>query len=105
MTKNPIFQMDINDPSSWLLYYALRDVFQHATPDNPEATFEAVQHVLDERNIEDLSVHPDSPRRHRPAYLDYPKEAFMDDGETPQPLKKADPANPPPAKDWSVLGR
>ena len=105
MTRNYTFQMDTDDPSSQLLYLGLRDVFQHADPDNNKQTFQAIQEVLDHSNVEDERFHPDSPRRNRPAYLDYPNDAFMDEGEQPQPLKKADPAHSPPPKDWSVLGR
>lgn len=102
MNNNYIFQMDINDPSSWLLYYNLRDVFRHADPANPEQTFAAIQDVLDHRDMVDYSEHENSPYRNRPAYLDYPKEHFMDEDEKPQLLKNADPVT---RKDWSALGR
>ena len=74
MTKNPSFQLDADDPSSWLLYYSLRDVFDHADPANPKASFKAMLHVLENRNVEDLDAHLDSPYRHRTAYLDEPAE-------------------------------
>jgi len=67
------FQIDNDDPSSWLLFYRLRDVFRHADLANPQQTFKAMELALGKMSAEDYDVHPDSPWRHRPASLDNPK--------------------------------
>lgn len=87
-----IFQTDVNDPSFILAIYRLQNVFKNANPDDPMQTREAVKHVLDDLNVVDYSVHPDSPRRNRPAYLvrGEPKEITIEHL---------------PPKDWSKLGR
>jgi hypothetical protein len=115
MTNNYSFQMDITDPSYWSIIHRLQSVFQNANPANPTQTFEAMQHVLGDANVIDHSVHPDSPRRDRPAYLDDHKEQFQHARTRARPLTKIDPATPkdwdvsPKAvtapKDWSALGR
>jgi len=73
---NCFFQINVDDPSSWLLFYRLRDVFRHADPANPQQTFEAMESALGKLSVEDHDVHPDSPWRHRPASLDNPKYNF-----------------------------
>ena len=55
-----------------------------------------MKHVLEDANTIDHSVHPDSPRRNRPAYLDDP--AYRTQAE--QPIEEAR-TQPPPSKDWS----
>ena len=114
MLNNYIFQIDIIDPSSWNIFHRLQGVFQNANPANPTQTFQAMQHVLGDANVVDHDVHPNSPRRDRPAYLDDPKESFQHAGALERLATKIDPATPkdwdakstPPApKDWSVLGR
>lgn len=114
MFENYRFQMDVDDPSSWLLYYRLRDIFRHADPDNLQPTFDAIQDVIESRNVEDLSQQRDSPYRHKPAYL--VEGTYAMKGETVErPLPKIDPATQPkdwsqktwepPPKDWSKLTR
>ena len=115
MLKKYSFQLNVDDPSSWLLLYSMRDVFQHANTAAPEQTFQALQHVLGNANVVDHSQHENSPYRNRPAYLDDPNERFQDAGTFERTVTKIDPATPkdwdaapkaaPPPKDWSVLGR
>lgn len=70
---NNLYQIDVEDPTSWLLFYRLRDMFENAAPDNPVQTFESFKQIMGDVNNEDLERHPDSPYRHRPAYLDDPE--------------------------------
>lgn len=108
-----IFQMDVDDPSSWILHNALQDIFRHANPDNPQATFDAIQHVIERRNVEDLSQHPDSPYRHKPAFLvDGTYAVDSEPFERPSGRSRITVSpegkrwdggtwEPPPPKDWS----
>ena len=119
MTNDFDFQTDADVSSAWILFHRLQNLFQNANPVNPEATFEAVQHVLDERNVVDESVHPDSPRRNRPAYLntvDKSRPATLSEPKADLPPKtweakpvtilgkdwNGKPSNPPPQKNWNA---
>ena len=61
------------DQSQWLTFQRLKSIFENADLANEQLTFEAVQHVLEDMNVIDTDVHPDSPRANRPAYLDSPE--------------------------------
>ena len=114
MINNYRFQIDVVDPSSWMLFYRLQNVFKHANPFNPEQTFASVQHVFESRNVVDHSQHENSPYRDRPAYLDDPAQAFQHAGSMARPLPSVDsthtkdwdakPATVAP-KDWSKLAQ
>lgn len=70
------FKNDIDKTTSRLLFYRLRDVFKNADVNNEQQTLESVQHVLEDATVVDEDCHPNSPFRHRPAYLDDPKYNF-----------------------------
>lgn len=89
---NYSFQIDVDDPSSWLLFYQLRDVFRLADPANQEQTFRSMQQALGTMNVIDEDQHENSPWRNRPASLDDPKYQTPDKSETPLP-------------DWAKLSR
>jgi hypothetical protein len=103
MTEYYNFQLDIDDPSSWIMHYRLQNVFKHANPADPVQAFQAVQHVLRDANVVDHSQHENSPYRNRPAYLDSGKYDHLNGHAEVQPEKR--PISDLPPKDWSVLGR
>jgi len=117
MLNNFTFQLDADDDSSWLTFYALRDVFRHADPADPEQTFESVRDVLGDMRVIDYSEREGSPWRNRPArHFDRPEHQGTMAGDWKKPLPER--STPPPKdwgaksktsdlprKDWSKLGR
>lgn len=63
------YQLDFDTSSLGNIFYRLRDLFRLGSPNGDEGYLSTIQHILGDMNVIDHDVHPDSPRRNRPAHL------------------------------------
>lgn len=83
---NYLFQIDVEDPSTRLLFYRLRDMFKNADLENTAQTLESFKHIMGSTNVVDHGEPINSPYRNRPAFLDDSEIKFQHGGTMKRPL-------------------